>query len=151
MSCRSVLYDWLKTGKYDVDLEEEDEDDWGSKDGVRIMAIMYENDLNVAAYAVIINPEGEVINYLKLEHLLKRENSWNENDRVAKMGDMKLLRQVSIYSQQCRNFKIFLPVRIYVKLNWANFRRSKTAILTVLVALNLDICEEFTFENVRNC
>ena len=132
MSCRSVLYDWLKTGKYDVDLEEEDEDDWGSKDGVRIMAIMYENDLNVAAYAVIINPEGEVINYLKLEHLLKRENSWNENDRVAKMGDMKLLRQVSIYSQ-CGKSGIFLQL-----------------ILTVFEALNFDICEEFTFENVRN-
>ena len=59
-ACRSTLYDWLKIGKYTADdFEEEDEDEWGTKDGCRIMAVMYENDLDVAAYAVIINTEGK--------------------------------------------------------------------------------------------
>ena len=57
-ACRSTLYDWLKVGKYTADFDEEDEDEWGTKDGCRIMAVMYENDLDVAAYAVIINTEG---------------------------------------------------------------------------------------------
>ena len=92
--CRSTLYDWLKVGKFTIDFEEEeDEDDWGSKEGCRIMAIMYENDLNVAAYGVMITTEGEVSQFIKLEHILKRKNSWNEAEREAKENDMELLKR----------------------------------------------------------
>ena len=41
--CRSVLYEWLKVGPFKIDFEEEDEDDWGSKEGCRIMGLMYKN------------------------------------------------------------------------------------------------------------
>ena len=43
--CRGTLYEWLKVGRFNDEktFEEEDEDDWGSKDGCRIMGIMYEN------------------------------------------------------------------------------------------------------------
>ena len=43
--CRGTLYEWLKVGKFNDEktFEEEDEDDWGSKDGCRIMGIMYQN------------------------------------------------------------------------------------------------------------
>ena len=92
-ACRSTLYDWLKVGKYQVEFDEEDEDDWGSKEGCRIMAVMYENDMNVAAYAVMITTEGEVAEYVKLEHMLKRKNSWNESEREAKESDMSLLKR----------------------------------------------------------
>ena len=57
-TCRNVLYNWLKIGKFEVEYEEEDEDDWGSKNGCRIMAVMYENDFEIASYAVVINTEG---------------------------------------------------------------------------------------------
>lgn len=93
MACRSTLYDWLKIGKYTVDFEDEDEDDWGSKDGCRIMAVMYENDLDVAAYAVIISPEGEVAGYVTLRHILKRKTSWNESEREDKESDIALLKE----------------------------------------------------------
>ena len=57
-TCRNSLYNWLKIGKFEVEYEEEDEDDWGSKNGCRIMAVMYENDFEIASYAVVINTEG---------------------------------------------------------------------------------------------
>ena len=43
--CRGTLYEWLKVGRFNDEktFEEEDEDDWGSKDGCRIMGIMYQN------------------------------------------------------------------------------------------------------------
>ena len=34
----------MKIGKFDVDFEDEDEDDWGSSNGCRIMGIMYDTD-----------------------------------------------------------------------------------------------------------
>ena len=42
---------------------------------------------------------------------------------------------------QCENFKILLPLRFYVKLNLADFRRSKTAILQFL--------GKFTLQNIK--
>jgi hypothetical protein len=33
-----------QVGKFDVDFEDEDEDDWGTSNGCRIMAVMYETD-----------------------------------------------------------------------------------------------------------
>ena len=82
----------LKVGKFEVDFEEEDEDDWGTKDGCRIMAIMYENDYEVASYAVVINPMGGVIDFLKMDHLLKRAHSLYPKEIEALANDLKLLR-----------------------------------------------------------
>ena len=82
----------LKVGKYDVDFEEEDEDDWGTKEGCRIMALMYENDMEVAAYAVVINPQGGVIDFLKMDHILKRNNSFYPKEVENLANDLKLLK-----------------------------------------------------------
>ncbi|CAB4057108.1 SUPT6H [Lepeophtheirus salmonis] len=49
----------------DVSFEEEDEDDWDSSGGCRVMSISYENDTDVASYAVCIGVNGEVIDFFK--------------------------------------------------------------------------------------
>ena len=82
----------LKVGKYDVDFEEEDEDDWGTKEGCRIMGIMYENDLTVASYAVVINPQGGVMDFLKLDHMMRRVNSFHPKEVEDVTNDLKLLK-----------------------------------------------------------
>jgi hypothetical protein len=55
------------------------------------MAIMYENDLDVAAFAVVISTDGEVAGYVKLDNILKRKSSWNESERDAKEADLTIL------------------------------------------------------------
>ncbi len=92
LACKQKLRDWIKTAKYTVTFEDEDEDDWDSSHGCRVMGIMYENDKDVAAYGVSVSADGEVGDFLKLEHLLKRKNGWNEKEREEKLSDMKLLR-----------------------------------------------------------
>ncbi len=92
-ACRNKLHDWLKVGKYSVTFEEEDEDDWDSSRGCRIMGIMYEDDVDVAAYAALITQEGEVADLLKLQHLLKRKNSWSEKESREKYTDLRLLKE----------------------------------------------------------
>ena len=44
---------------------------------------------------------------------------------------------------QCGNFRIFLLFRFYVKSILADFKGSKTDVLTILKALNFDFLEKF--------
>ena len=48
---------------------------------------------NIAAYAVVITPDGEMEAFLKLENLLKRKNSYNSKDVKAKLADMESLKK----------------------------------------------------------
>ena len=41
----------------------------------------------------MITTEGEVSQYLKLDHILKRKNSWNEMERDNKEADMNSLKE----------------------------------------------------------
>ena len=50
----------------------------------------------------------------------------------------------------CRNWAICLPLWFYVKLIFANFRTPKTAVLTILEALNIRFWKKFTLENVKS-
>ena len=90
--CRKKLADWIRVGKYSVTFDDEDEDEWDSSRGCRVVSIMYENDINVAAYAVALTVEGEVADLIKLEHLLKRKNSNREREVKDKHEDMKRLK-----------------------------------------------------------
>jgi transcription elongation factor SPT6 len=92
-ACRDKLGDWIKVGRCTVTFEEEDEDDWDSSHGCRVLGIMYENDVDVASYGVLITHEGEVGDFIKMEHLLKRSrNEYNEKEAREKMSDMDALR-----------------------------------------------------------
>ena len=91
--CKEKLYDWIKIGKYNVKFEDEDEDEWDSSRGCRVMSVMYENDRDVAAYAVIISPEGEVEQPLKLEYITKGNRNPASDDSLKKQGDLQLLKK----------------------------------------------------------
>ena len=52
----------------------------------------------------------------------------------------------SYFTAQCGNVRIFLPFRFYVKSILADFRRSKSAFLTILEALNFDFWKTVTLE-----
>jgi len=57
---------------------------------------------------------------------------------------------VWLHNTQCGNFRVFLPLGFYVKSIFADFKKSKSAILTILEALTFDFWGYFTFENVKN-
>ena len=63
-ACMKKLSDWIKIAKYTVSFEEEDEDDWDSSHGCRVMSIMYdEDDRELAAYGVIITAEVRALHF----------------------------------------------------------------------------------------
>ena len=53
------------------------------------------------------------------------------------------------FNSQCGNYRIFLSLRFYVKLNFGDFRSAKYAILTHLEALNFDFHDFLHFENAE--
>ena len=91
--CKEKLYDWIKIGKCNVKFEDEDEDEWGSTRGCRVMSLMYEDNRDVAAYAVIISGEGEVEQPLKLENITKGNRNPESDDSLKKEGDLQLLKK----------------------------------------------------------
>jgi len=97
---RAQLHDWLKIGKYDVEFEDEDEDDWGTTDGVRVMGVMYDPDVNVAGYAVAVSADGEMESFAKLENLLKRINSFNPKEKQEKAQDLEKIKKFILVRQR---------------------------------------------------
>ncbi|KAK7079180.1 Transcription elongation factor SPT6 [Halocaridina rubra] len=91
--CCSKLYNWIKVGPYNPgDFTDEDEDDWDTSKGFRVFSIAYVPDLSQAAFACCIDIDGDCCEYIRLPHLLKRRNAYNERDAMAKENDIKRIQ-----------------------------------------------------------
>lgn len=92
-ACRK-LYNWLKVAPYQVDqsLEDEDDEEEDASKGVRIMGISYSTLGDEASFACVIDGDGEVVDFLKLEYLDKRRNSWRKDEREGKERDLERLK-----------------------------------------------------------
>ncbi|XP_065344159.1 transcription elongation factor SPT6 [Cloeon dipterum] len=95
-ACCRKLYNWLKVAPYTVEFPDEDEDDWDTTNGIRILSIAYVTDMDQAAFASVIGPQGECVEFLKLPGLLKRKNSRRDEDRLDKEADIEALRRLMI-------------------------------------------------------
>ena len=89
--CCEQLHDWIKVAPYKVDFPDE-EDEWDTKNGIRVMALSYVADQDQATFGCLVSPDGECSDHIRLEHILKRSNSHREMDRKGKERDMNQLR-----------------------------------------------------------
>ncbi|XP_022665863.1 transcription elongation factor SPT6-like isoform X3 [Varroa destructor] len=92
-ACANKLYNWLKIAPYEPPEEVQEEEDFDTRDGVKILAIAYQNDWNIPAFGALISGEGEVTDYIRLENLLKRRNARRETEREGKQRDMEKLKR----------------------------------------------------------
>lgn len=76
---------------YKTDFPDE-EDEWDTKNGIRVMALSYVADYDQAAFGCLVNVDGECTDHIRLEHILKRKNAWKESDRAGKERDLSMLR-----------------------------------------------------------
>lgn len=51
---------------------DEDDDDWDTSKGIRVMGLAYSPDHEQASFASILSPDGEVLDHLRLPHIMKR-------------------------------------------------------------------------------
>ncbi|GIX74854.1 transcription elongation factor SPT6 [Caerostris extrusa] len=93
-ACCRKLYNWLKVAPYQIDPQVEDEDDFDTREGVRVLSISYSPERDVPAFCALLDGDGEVVEYLRLPHLLKRRNAWREDERMLKENDLNSLRNI---------------------------------------------------------
>ncbi|XP_026284387.1 transcription elongation factor SPT6 isoform X1 [Frankliniella occidentalis] len=91
-SCCRRLYNWIKVSPYTVEFPDEDEDDYDTSKGLRVMGLAYVPDYSQAAFACIVAPDGEVTDYLRLPGILKRRNGYREDDKLQKEADLTAVR-----------------------------------------------------------
>lgn len=91
--CCSKLYNWIKIAPYDPgDFTDEDADDWDTSKGFRVFSIAFVPDLSQAAFGCCIDIDGDCCEYIRLAHLLKRRNAYNERDAMAKDTDIRRMQ-----------------------------------------------------------
>lgn len=91
-SCCRKLYTWLKTAPYKVEFPDEEEDEWDTSKGLRVMAIAYVPDYSQAAFTCMASPDGDITDYLRLPHILKRKNSYRVDEKMLKEADLLALK-----------------------------------------------------------
>lgn len=91
-ACCRKMYNWIKIAPYKVSFPEEEEDDWDTSKGIKVMAIAYVPDYSQAAFTCIAGPDGDITDYLRLPHLLKRKNSFRDDEKMMKEADLLAIR-----------------------------------------------------------
>lgn len=91
-ACCRKLYNWIKIAPYKASFPDEDDDDWDTTKGVKVMGVAYVPDYSQSAFACIAAPDGDITDYLRLPHLLKRKNGFREEEKMMKEADLLALR-----------------------------------------------------------
>lgn len=82
---------------YSVDYPDEDDDDWDTNKGLRVMGLAFVPDFSQAAFCCLIAPDSDVTDHLRLPHLLKRKNSYNNSEKYLKVCYIRLNCSGTIY------------------------------------------------------
>ncbi|CAH2250199.1 transcription elongation factor SPT6 [Pararge aegeria] len=91
--CRRRLYDWLKVSPYESRVSDDDDDEWDTTNGLRVLSIAYVPDRTHSSFACVIAAAGEVVDHLRLPHIMYRRNAWDALERRSKEEDMTALRR----------------------------------------------------------
>ncbi|KAH0952476.1 hypothetical protein HN011_000116 [Eciton burchellii] len=87
-ACCRKMYNWIKVAPYSCEFPEEEDEEWDTSKGLRIMGLAYVPDYTQAAFTCLIAADGECTDYLRLPHLMKRKNSYREDEKAMKESDL---------------------------------------------------------------
>ena len=87
--CSNQLYDWIKVAPYRLS---NDENVTSISDvGLRVLSIVYATDPDDVSFAVILNAEGQVMDFLRLPNLMLRDQ-YSTDNRLKKDKDFQALQ-----------------------------------------------------------
>ncbi|XP_041765514.1 transcription elongation factor SPT6 [Anopheles merus] len=89
--CCRKLYNWIKVAPYKPPVPDFDDYEWETTRGVRVMGVAYVPDYTQSAFGAIIAPDGEVTDYLRIPHLLKKKNAYRESEKQCKESDLRTI------------------------------------------------------------
>ncbi|KAH8236737.1 hypothetical protein KR026_009703 [Drosophila bipectinata] len=91
--CTAKLYKWLQVAPYKPEIPPDySYEEWGSLLGIRVLSLAYDTDLSVAAFCAVTTVEGDISDYLRLPHILKRKYSYNAEEKSQKLNDLRKLK-----------------------------------------------------------
>jgi transcription elongation factor SPT6 len=86
IKCAQKFRNMIKVKPYEVNEENVAiDEDWDTSNGIRVMGVAYANDHSLAAFACLIDIDGEVRNILRLPALLKQRHDSRPVDKEAKV------------------------------------------------------------------
>lgn len=91
-ACCRKLNNWIRIAPYEANFTEEDDYEWETRNGIRCMGLAYVPDHSQAAFCAITAPDGDVTDYLKISHLLKRKNAYRAEEKAMKEGDLENIK-----------------------------------------------------------
>ncbi|XP_033218943.1 transcription elongation factor SPT6 isoform X2 [Belonocnema kinseyi] len=91
-ACCRKMYNWIKVAPFTCEFPEEEDDEWDTTKGLRIMGLSYVPDYSQSAFTCIVSPDGECTDHLRLPHLLKRKNSFRKDEKIMKEADLLAIR-----------------------------------------------------------
>ncbi len=81
----------ISVAPYQADSHLREEADFGAQSetehGCRVLACSFVPDQNAAAFFVMLDGDGEVVDFLRMKNLLKRKNSTRGTERADKVGN----------------------------------------------------------------
>ncbi|XP_053670514.1 transcription elongation factor SPT6 [Anopheles nili] len=89
--CCRKLYNWIKVAPYRPPVPDFDDYEWETTRGVRVMGVAYVPDYTQSAFGAIIAPDGEVTDYLRIPHLMKKKNAYREAEKQCKETDLRTI------------------------------------------------------------
>ncbi|ODM97896.1 Transcription elongation factor SPT6 [Orchesella cincta] len=91
--CSDKMHNWLKIAPFRAEFPEEDEEEWDTTKGLRVLAIAFVNDYEQAAFACLVSPDGEPLEHLRLQSIIKNKKAFKESDRQEKLADLLGLKE----------------------------------------------------------
>ncbi|XP_014608543.1 PREDICTED: transcription elongation factor SPT6 isoform X1 [Polistes canadensis] len=91
-ACCRKMYNWIKVAPYTCEFPEEEDEEWDTSKGLRVMGLAYVPDYSQAAFTCIVSADGECTDYVRLPHLMKRKNSFRDDEKVMKEADLLALK-----------------------------------------------------------
>lgn len=79
---------------YTPSFDNDDDDDWDTSKGLRVMGVAFVPELDQAAFACVVGPDGDCTDYLRLPNLLRRKQSFNKSDAALKEADLLALKNL---------------------------------------------------------
>ncbi|KAA0186889.1 hypothetical protein HAZT_HAZT009216 [Hyalella azteca] len=93
--CCAKLHHWIKVAPYAAgDFADEDEDDWDTSKGFRVLALAYDPDPSQAAFAAVVDVDGDIIEYKRYPNMLKRKDAYDERFAAMKEDDLQKFRDL---------------------------------------------------------
>jgi len=87
------LYNWLKVAPYQMDQQLEEEfDEANNEDGLKVLGIAFSSEQDTPSFGALIDGDASVMEFIRLEHVTKRKNSWREVDKLGKTKDLDRIK-----------------------------------------------------------